>query len=235
MDRRDRNILILGLLVILLLVVGYYFLLLGPLLKNLDERAQERSDKEAQLANLQQDVARLEQVRRNAPELERQLLEYSKRIPEEPEIPTIVVQIEEIARASGVTQLSIVPGSPGSPPGGGNYSVLPITMTFEGTYEELQEFTRRVDNLVRLVTINDVTYCRVPILDTEHSCPIEADEAAETTVDQGVEALLQVQLEVDVYFQPSDVPAGTAPMAPVIPETTPGAQEEAPGEATGAR
>ena len=235
MDRRDRDILILGLLVILLLVVGYYFLLLGPLLNNLDERAQERSDKEAQLANLQQDVAQLEQVRRNAPELERQLLEYSKRIPEEPEIPTLVVQIEEIARASGVTQLSIVPGSPGSPPGGGNYSVLPITMTFEGTYEELQEFTRRVDNLVRLVTINDVTYCRVPILDTEHSCPIEADGAAETTVDQGVEALLQVQLEVDVYFQPSDVPAGTAPMAPVIPETTPGVQEEAPGEATGAR
>ncbi|MDQ3943350.1 MAG: type 4a pilus biogenesis protein PilO, partial [Actinomycetota bacterium] len=98
MDRRDRDILILGLLVILLLVVGYYFLLLGPLLNNLDERAQERSDKEAQLANLQQDVARLEQVRRNAPELERQLLEYSKRIPEEPEIPTLVVQIEEIAR-----------------------------------------------------------------------------------------------------------------------------------------
>ena len=235
MDRRDRDIVILGLLVILLLVVGYYFLLLGPLLNNLDERAQERSDKEAQLANLQQDVAQLEGVRRNAPELERQLLEYSKRIPEEPEIPTLVVQIEEIARASGVTQLSIVPGSPGSPPGGGNYSVLPITMTFEGTYEELQEFTRRVDNLVRLVTINDVTYCRVPILDTEHSCLIEADEAAETTVDQGVEALLQVQLEADVYFQPSDVPAGTAPVAPVIPETTPGAQEGAPGEATGAR
>jgi type IV pilus assembly protein PilO len=233
-DRRDRNILILGLLVILLLVVGYYFLVLGPLLNNLDERAQERSEKEAKLANLQRDVAQLEQVRRNAPELERQLLEYSKRIPEEPEIPTLVVQIEEIARASGVTQLSIIPGTPGSPPGGGNYSVLSITMTFEGTYEELQEFTRRTDNLVRLVTINDVTYCRVPILDTEHACPIEAVEA-ETTVAQGVEALLQVQLEADVYFQPSDVPAGAAPQAPVIPETTPGAQEEAPGETTGAR
>jgi type IV pilus assembly protein PilO len=232
-ERRDRNVVILGLLVVLLLVVGYYFLLLGPLLNRLDERAQERSDKEARLANLQQDVAQLEQVRRNAPELERQILEYSKRIPEEPEIPTLVVQIEEIARASGVTQLSIVPGTPGSPPGGGNYSVLPITMTFEGTYEELQDFTRRTDNLARLVTINDVTYCRVPILDAEHSCPIEADEAAgEATVVQGVEALLQVQLDAEVYFQPSDVPAGVAPVAPTIPETTTGAQDESPGEAT---
>ena len=230
MDRRDRNILILGLLVILLLIVGYYFLLLGPLLNRLDERAQERSEKEAQLANLQHDVARLEEVKRNAPEIERQLLEYSKRIPEEPEIPTLVVQIEEIARASGVTQLSIVPGTPGSPPGGGNYSVIPITMTFEGTYEELQDFTRRTDNLARLVAINNVTYCRVPIVDPEHSCPIETDEAAgEVTVEQGVEGLLHVQLDADVYFQPSEVPAGAAPVAPTIPETTTG---EPPGEAT---
>ncbi len=172
-------------------------------------------------------------MRRNAPELERQLLEYSKRIPEEPEIPTLVVQIEEVARASGVTQLSIVPGTPGSPPGGGNFSVLPITMTFEGTYEELQDFLRRTDNLARLVTINDVTYCRVPILDTEHSCPIETGETAgEATVVQGVEALLHVELDAEVYFQPSDVPAGAAPVAPTIPETTTGAQGTPPAEAT---
>ncbi len=233
MSRRDRNVLLLGLLVILILVVGYYFLLLRPLLSTLDERAQERDDKQAQLAGLQQQVAELEAVRRNAPELERQILEYSKRIPEEPEIPTLVVQIEEIARASGVTQLSIVPGTPRSPPGGGNYSVMPITMAFEGTYEELQDFTRRTHNLARLVTINDVIYCRVPILDTEHSCPIETGEAAgEATVDQGVEALLQVELEAEVYFQPSDVPSGAAPVAPTIPGT-PGAQAQPPGEAIG--
>ena len=66
MSRRDRNILLLGLLVILLLVVGYYFLILRPLLNTLDERAQERDDKQAQLASLQQEVAELEAVRRNA-------------------------------------------------------------------------------------------------------------------------------------------------------------------------
>jgi len=70
-NRSDRNILILGLLVIVLLVVGYYFLLLSPLLNTLDARAQERSDKETQLANLQQEVAQLEAIKRNAAETER--------------------------------------------------------------------------------------------------------------------------------------------------------------------
>lgn len=227
MDRNDRTILILGVLVMVLLVVGYYFLLLSPLLNQLDERAQERSDKEAQLASVQQEVAELEAAKRNAPELERQILELSKRVPEGPEIPTLVVQIEEIATASGVTQLSIEPGSPGPPPGGGDFSVVPVTMTFEGTYEELQDFLLRTRNLARLVTVNDVTYCRIPPLNPAASCPVEAEAAAEETVAEEVEALLQVQLEAEVYFQTSDVPAGAAPVP-----TTPA---EATTEATGAQ
>jgi type IV pilus assembly protein PilO len=227
-SRRDRNVLFLGLLVIVLVAVGYYFLFLGPLLNNLDERAQERSDKEARLANLQEEVAQLEAVRRNAPETERQLLELSKRIPTQPEIPSLVVQIEEIADAAGVTQLSLVPGTPGPPPGGGNFSVVPITMRFEGTYEQLQDFLLRTRNLARLVTVKGVTYCRIPPLDEEHSCPIEVDEAAgeEATVIEGVEAQLQVEIEAEVYFQPSvepsEVPAG--PETTTSPEETAGAQ-----------
>ena len=215
MNRSDRNILILGLLVIVLLVVGYYFLLLSPLLNTLDARAQERSDKEAQLANLQQEVAQLEAIKRNAPETERQLLELSKRVPTQPEIPTLVVQIEEIAKAAGVTQLAIEPGTPSPPPGGGDFSVVPITMSFEGTYEELQDFLLRTRNLARLVTVNGVTY-------------EEVEGTTGATVQQGIEQPLQVEIEAEVYFQPEEVPAGAAPAAPVPPETTTGETTSAP-------
>ncbi|MDP8949420.1 MAG: type 4a pilus biogenesis protein PilO [Actinomycetota bacterium] len=222
MSRRDRNVLILGLLVIVLLVVGYYFLLLRPLLNELDERAQERSDKQAQLANLQQEVAQLEAVRREAPEIERQLLELSKRIPTQPEIPTFVVQIEEIANASGVTQLSVEPGTPGPPPGGGEFSVIPITMSFTGTYEQMQDFLLRTRNLARLVTVTSVTFCRAdPLGVGEAACPAEeAAATGETTTVEAIEQELQVQIEAQIYFQPADVPAGTAPTAPTPPETT---------------
>lgn len=222
MSRNDRNILVLGILVILLLVVGFYFLLLGPLMTTLGERAQERDDKEAQLATLRQQVSELQAVRENAPEIERQLLELSKRIPEQPEIPTLVVQIEEVAEASGVTQVSIEPGDPGPPPGGGEFSVLPVTMSFEGTYEELQNFLFRTRNLARLVTVNQISYCRIDPLGTEAECPIEtATEGGETTVLEDVETQLQVEIEAEVYFQPSEVPDGAAPAAPAAPAAAP--------------
>ncbi|MCA1688534.1 MAG: type 4a pilus biogenesis protein PilO [Actinobacteria bacterium] len=235
MSRRDRNVLLIGLLVLVLLAVGYFFLFLRPLLNNLDERAQERSDKEAQLANLQQQVAELEAVRQNAPEIERQLLELSKRIPTQPEIPTLVVQIEEIADAAGVTQLSIEPGDVEPPPGGGDFSVIPVTMSFEGTYEQMQDFLLRTRNLARLMTVRSITYCRVdPLGAGEAACPAEAAATGETTTVEEIEAVLQVEIEAEVYFQPSDVPAGTAPTAPTAPETTTPPEETA-GAEIGAR
>lgn len=198
MSRNDRNMLILGSLGIVLVVVAFYFLLLSPLLARLDEQAQAREDKEAQLAQLQQEVNELEEVRRNSPEIERQLLELNKRIPTQPEVPTLVVQIEEIADAAGVTQVSI---EPGPPQGGGEFSVQPITMSFEGTYDQLQEFLLRTRNLARLVTVNSVSY----------------EEAEATTAEPTIEQTLQVVIEADVYFQPTGVPSGEAPVAP---ETT---------------
>jgi type IV pilus assembly protein PilO len=230
---RDRNILLLGLLVIVLLIVGYYFLLLSPLLNELDDRAQERDDKQAQLANLQEEVAQLEAVRREAPEIERQLLELSKRLPTQPEIPTFMLQIEEIANASGVTQLSIEPGTPGPPEGGGDFTVLPITMTFQGTYEQMQDFLLRTRNLARLVTVRSVTFCRTEPLGTgEAECPTEETATEEITTVEEIEELLQVELEAEIYFQPSGVPSGTAPTAPTSPETTTPAP---PAETTGAQ
>jgi type IV pilus assembly protein PilO len=205
LSRNDRNLLLLGALALVLLVVGFYFLLLGPLLGRLDEADQQREEREARLAQLEQEVAELEEVRRNSPEIERQLLELSKRIPAQPEIPTLTVQIEGIARAAEVTQISLVPGTPAPPPGGGDYTVQPITMSFEGTYEELQEFLGLTDDLVRLMTVNDITY--------------EALEEG-TTAQPEIEQLLQVEIEAEVYFQPTRVPAGGAPTAPTPPETT---------------
>ncbi|QIN83034.1 type 4a pilus biogenesis protein PilO [Rubrobacter tropicus] len=214
MDTRQRNLILLGVLGIIALGVAFYFLFLGPLLTNLEEQVQAREDRQAQLQQLEAEVAQLEEVRRNSPELQRQLLELSKRIPSQPEVDTLTFQIEEIAEAAEVTQTEVVRGDPEPPEGGGDFTVQPITMSFEGTYEELQDFLTRADALVRLVTINEVNY-----------------EIAEegTTAAPEIEQLLLVQIEAEVYYQPTGVSDGTAPVAPGAPESTTGS---APAEAT---
>jgi type IV pilus assembly protein PilO len=233
MNRNDRNILILGILGIVIVVIGFYFLLLSPLLQSLNEQAQAREDKQAQLEQVQQQVNELEVVRRHSPEIERQLLELSKRVPTQPQIPTLVVQVQEIADASGVTQLTVEPGDAAAPAGGGDYRVVPVTMQFNGTYDQMQDFLLRTRNLARLVTITDVSYCRVPVIDDEHSCPVEPPDPVEeetTTLAPGVEVPLLVELKADVYFQPEDVTSGAETAAPTPQETT---TPSPPAEGTG--
>jgi type IV pilus assembly protein PilO len=226
MSRNDRNILILGLLGIVILVIGFYFLLLSPLLGRLNEQAQARDEKQDQLAQVQQEVNDLEKIRRNSPEIERQLLELSKRVPTQPQIPTFVVQVQEIANAAGVTQLTVEPGDAAAPAGGGDYQVIPVTMQFNGTYDEMRDFLLRMRNLARLVAVTDVSYCRVPVFDEEHACAVTPPEQQQetTTADTSVEAPLLVEIQADVYFQPKGVPSGVETTAPTPPESTTPAQ-----------
>ena len=206
MDQNDRNILILGILILVVLAIAYYFLLFSPLRQDYIAKYDERTRREAQKQQLEQTAAQLENIRRNADDIERQILELSKRIPEQAEIPTLVVQIEEVARAADVTQLRIEPGESQAPPGGGDFSRIPIAMSFEGTYEQLQDFLLRVRNLARLVTINEVNYE-----------PVEARGGGETTVSRNVEDLLTVELVAEVYVQPAaggDTNGAPPPPAP---------------------
>jgi Tfp pilus assembly protein PilO len=210
MDRNDWNILILGILILILLAVGYYFLLFSPLRAEYVAAYNERTQEEAQRQQLEQTVAQLENARRNAPDIERQILEISKRIPEQDEIPTLIVQIEEVARGADVTQIRIEPGDPKAPPGGGDFSRIPITMSFEGRYEQLQEFLLRVRNLSRLVTVNEVNYEPLEEQDGEGTTG-----GGGSTTNRNVENLLTVEIVAEVYVQPAaggaPAPAGVAP------------------------
>ena len=228
----NRNILILGALGIVLLIVVYYFALLSPLLQNLDAQAQAKDSKQAQLEQVQQQVNELEEVRRQSPDIERQLLELSKRIPAQPQVPTFVVQVQEIADASGATQLTVDPEPSTSPEGGGDYRVVPVTMQFTATYDEMQDFLLRTRNLARLVTVTNVTYCRPGAEAGEGenapTCPTlpTGDAGEETTsLDPSAETVLAVEIASDIYYQPTDATSGDAPPT-VVPETTTPEQPE---------
>lgn len=211
-----------GLLALVLLAVLYYFLLLGPVQREYAEAVEQREQLEAQRAQLEREVARLENVRRDAPEIQRLILEYSKRIPDADEIDTLLVQIEEVGDGTGVTWLSITPESPTAPPGGGDYTVIPITMSFEGTYAELLEFLTRLKNLSRLVTINEVTYEEVEENETTAD---EGDDAQEGDDAEGSN-LLSVELAAETYVQPAEAPV------PVTPPPEGTGQQAPPGGTT---
>jgi len=204
-----------GVLALVLLAVLYYFLLLAPVQREYAAAIEQRVQHEAQREQLERQVAELERVRRDAPEIQRRILEYSKRIPDSDEIDTLLVQIQEIGDDSGVTWTSITPESPTAPAGGGDYTVIPITMSFEGTYEELLEFLTQLKNLSRLVTVNEVTYEEVIEEETTNGEDGEDDGGGDAGGDPN---LLTVDLVAETYVQPAGAPVPVTPPPPAAGE-----------------
>lgn len=196
METSQRNVLLLGVGLILLVLIGYYVLLLGPQREELAERQEERDAREEQLAQLDAEVAELEDIQSRAPEIERELLELSRRVPEQPEVPTVVVQVEEIADEAGVTQLLVEPGDPEQPEDGGEYTIIPVTMSFEGNYGDLQNFLSRLQDLTRLVAVENVVH--------EAAEEEEGEDGAEVQQDAGQGRSLQIELGTEVYAQPGE-------------------------------
>ena len=78
----------------------------------------------------------------------------------------------------------------------------------------MQDFLLRVRNMARLVTVNEVTYCRSPEPISGASCPVQIEPGGEETTGErttranadanaDVESLLKVQVVAEVYVQPA--------------------------------
>lgn len=71
----------------------------------------------------------------------------SKAIPNEVRMPDILLELNQVAGASGITFASITPRIPVVLP---SYQVVPIDVVFRGNYYELSDFLYRVRNLVEV-------------------------------------------------------------------------------------
>ena len=75
------------------------------------------------------------------------LFKVTQAMPDDDDMPGIILELSDVAAASGVEFVSIAPQG-GSVRSG--YSALPINLTFEGNYFDLTDFLFRLRNLVRV-------------------------------------------------------------------------------------
>ena len=73
------------------------------------------------------------------------LVRLAKAMPDEPDMPGIILELNSAATAAGVTFSAIQPGTPAA---GNGYTVVPISLTFDGSYYELTELLFHLRNLV---------------------------------------------------------------------------------------
>ena len=128
---------------LLVVAVVAYWLLIQP--------------KRSEIGRLSDDIEQLENqvrlatvnARKNEPVVRirvADLFTLAKAMPDEEDMPGVILEMNSVASAAGVEFVSIAPQTP--TPTATGYRVLPIALKFEGNYYDLTDFLFRLRNLV---------------------------------------------------------------------------------------
>jgi type IV pilus assembly protein PilO len=141
-------------LVILLLAVGAYMFALEPLAKANQADALTLKSKQAEVAQLTPYKARLAELNAQAAALKVQMEAQRKIVPEEKEVPTLIIQVENESVAAGVEVRRYTPKDTSTKE---YYVEVPFEIDVDGPYYAVLNFYDRLQKLDRIVNVSKLT------------------------------------------------------------------------------
>jgi Tfp pilus assembly protein PilO len=156
---------------LLLVSAAGYFLLISAQRSKSSELAQEAQSVRAQIQALRIANAQVQNVE---PIRVADLFRVTKAMPDTDDMPGILLELNRVARDTGIRFESITPQETAD---AGGYLRRPIDLVFDGNYYELSDFLFRLRSLVRvrggqleatgrLFTVNNLTF-----VESEHEFP----------------------------------------------------------------
>lgn len=218
--KMTKNTKIVGIVVGLLVYAALgHFLLVS-------KQGAKAADLQTQLAETEAQITQARAASRRVVKIEpvkvADLFRLSKAMPDTTDMPGVLLELNRIARDSGISFESITPQVSG--PGAG-YTVVPIDLVFEGNFYDLADFLYRTRTLVGVR--DGELDARGRLFNVQTLAFAEATELFPQ-----IRAALRV--EAYVFGTDTAAPGAAAPAAPapVPPTTPPDAATTAPTDTT---
>lgn len=153
----------------LIVVVAIAVVVLGilPLFQEAALVSDDIMSAEMELSTARTLLARRQEAKAQAVLTEVDLMRIANQVPDSPQLPSLVVELQSVANDSGVTLVSISVGGVEVLEVGADgvvpmYNRLPITIEYTGAWTELIDFNRRISRLQRGVRVRSTNFAYVP-------------------------------------------------------------------------
>lgn len=146
---------LLGVLAVILLVGGYFYIIKGKL-ETLDERERVENELKEEFKTKQQKAALLPAYEQQLAEMEEMLEVMLRQLPSKTEMPELLVDISQTALGAGIDNELFEPQSEIKRD---FYAEQPINVRMVGTYHQFGNFVSSVASLSRVVilTMRDIS------------------------------------------------------------------------------
>jgi len=149
--------LLLGAVGLLVILLAAWFLLLSPLRQDIAAADEAIAIQRERVSSAQAKLAAAKATEEEGKKNQARLLELAKMVPDSQEMPSLLLQIQDLADRSGITFISVTPGSPVQ---SDDFRILPLEVEFEGTFFDLTDFVFRAEQMVagpgRLLTVKSI-------------------------------------------------------------------------------
>jgi Tfp pilus assembly protein PilO len=208
MMRRPAVALLIGLLAAILVGAIGYFLLVGPKKAQVDKTQKAIESVENQITQQKDTFKQLSDIKNRSAEFEAELASLQAKIPQQPELPSLIRNLQAAAdpvTGAGLPWLSFTPSDIAAGTAGG-VSSYSFGMKVAGFYSEVVDLIYRMERMERAIIVNTVNMAPTTTILTNTYSPnlglVTCDIAAKTFT----------------FAQPAGA-ATTAPSA--APQTTP--------------
>jgi len=147
---------ILAVILVLVVVLSWFFVL-SPLRGKISDTEQSIEAERDRLAAAQAKLAQAESTRLEGAKNRARLIALAKMVPTAAEVPSLIIQIQDLAEQAGLDFIAV---SPREPSGAEGFQVVPLQVEFRGTFFDLNDFLYRVEHMVagpgRLLAVKDL-------------------------------------------------------------------------------
>ncbi len=142
----NRRIVYILFAVIVVVVIGLgWFALISPTRQDVATTNSSITAERDKLATTQAQLRQAEETSKEGRQNQARLLELTKMVPNGDEIPSLLLQIQDLANESGISFMSITPSDLIQV---NDYQILPLQVQFEGRFFDLSDFVYRAEQMV---------------------------------------------------------------------------------------
>jgi type IV pilus assembly protein PilO len=141
---RTLRLIIVSVVLVVIIILAWFFLI-NPLRSDIDAVEASIEAERASLSAAQAQLAQAEAISEEGEKNRGMLLELAKMVPEGEQVPSLLLQIQDLADQSGIAFIAVTPGDPIQ---SGDFDVIPLELEFTGTYFDLSDFVYRAEQMV---------------------------------------------------------------------------------------
>jgi Tfp pilus assembly protein PilO len=146
---------IVGVLLTIVAVLVWNLLIFAPKGRDLSKAKKDTQIEEQKEPQLRAQLAALEEISKNGPEIAAKLDRLGAAVPTSPDLDGFILSANQIAVQSGIDWLSVSPGIVAV--GTAGPSVIPLTISIKGGFFQVLDYLNRLEDMGRLVIVDGLT------------------------------------------------------------------------------